>query len=124
MPRCRGSGMMANPGPSYGSSLLFTISGDGRDQPVRLWPGQMHESTLGKIFGFYPKSIILIGDDGTVATPTESGEFIVEGDEALDNLVRWVCMGDVCRVGPNKTTYKRCATLLQYTNPSLTDLPK
>ena len=42
---------------------------------VKLRESQMSASTIGKIFNVFPQSIVLIGDDGSVATPDASGEF-------------------------------------------------
>ena len=42
---------------------------------VKLRESQMTASTIGKIFNVFPQSIVLIGDDGSVATPDGSGEF-------------------------------------------------
>ena len=42
---------------------------------VMLRESQMSASTIGKIFNVFPQSIVLIGDDGNVATPDASREF-------------------------------------------------
>ena len=43
---------------------------------VKLRESQMSASTIGKIFNVFPQSIVLISDDGSVATPDASGVFM------------------------------------------------
>ena len=74
--------------------IYYTVSGDGRDHPVRLRPCQMQATVLGKIFGLYPQSIVLIAEDGTVATPSGKGGF---DTEVLDDTVAWACQGNSCK---------------------------
>ena len=35
----------------------------------------MTAETISKIFNVFPQSIVLVGDDGMVATPDENGDF-------------------------------------------------
>lgn len=42
---------------------------------MKLRDSQMTAATVAKIFNVFPQSIVLVGDDGTVATPDSNGDF-------------------------------------------------
>ncbi len=42
---------------------------------VKLKDSQLCTRIIGKVFGVYPDSVILVGDDGTVEVPDEQGNF-------------------------------------------------
>ena len=53
---------------------------------------QLATNVLGKIFDIFPEMIILIGDDGFVATANSKGLF-----EDLDDVPIWTCQGTSCK---------------------------
>ena len=88
---------------------------------VKLRESQMSASTIGKIFNVFPQSIVLIGDDGSVATPDASGEFSCLD---LSYETSWTVNGDPskpddgskCRPGSSGVLYA-------YQQPALSSLP-
>ncbi|XP_064404016.1 uncharacterized protein LOC135349419 [Halichondria panicea] len=66
---------------------LYTIEKDGKT--VKLKPSQLTTQVIGKVFGLFPDSIILISDDGFVETPDHEGKFL-----DVDDLSKWVVNGD------------------------------
>ena len=61
------------------------------DKRVKLKKEQLTTNVLAKIFDVYPDTIILISDDGYVATPNAKGIF-----EDLDDVPIWSCQGTSC----------------------------
>ena len=79
---------------------------------VRLRSAQMTASTVSKIFNVFPHSIVLVGEDGTVATPDDNGEFNLY-DMSTD--VIWSVNGDSSKPGENMP---RPSTSYAYQQPN------
>ena len=63
---------------------------------VKLRRSQMSSDTIAKVFNVFPNSIVLVGEDGTVATPDNEGDFCLY---EMDATVSWTVNGD-----PSKPT--------------------
>ena len=59
----------------------------------------MTAETISKIFNVFPQSIVLVGDDGTVATPAEDGGFCVY---EMSTDVEWSVNGDKSKPSENQ----------------------
>ena len=66
---------------------------------VRLRCTQMTTETMSKIFNVFPQSVVLVGDNGTVATPDEDGSFCVY---EMSTDVEWSVNGDRSRPSENQ----------------------
>ena len=51
----------------------------------------MNAETISKIFNVFPHSIVLVGDDGTAATPNEDGDFSLY---QMNSDITWSLNGD------------------------------
>ena len=71
-----------------GSEIYAVELGDKR---VKLKKEQLTTNVLAKIFDIFPDTIILISDDGYVATANSKGFF-----EDLDDIPIWTCQGTSC----------------------------
>ena len=63
---------------------------------VKLRRSQMSADTIAKVFNVFPHSIVLVGEDGTVATPDSDGDFCLY---EMNAGVSWTMNGD-----PSKPT--------------------
>ena len=79
-----------------GSEIYAVEMGDKR---VKLKKEQLTTNVLAKIFDIFPDTIILISDDGYVATANSKGVF-----EDLDDIPIWTCQGTSCNPLPEATS--------------------
>ena len=77
---------------------LYTLRNDKLS--VKLRESQMTASTIGKIFNVFPQSIVLVSDDGNVATPDGSGVFSFLD---LSYETSWTVNGDPSKPDDSKS---------------------
>ena len=82
-----------------GSEIYAVEMGDKR---VKLKKEQLTTNVLAKIFDIFPDTIILISDDGYVATANSKGVF-----EDLDDIPIWTCQGTSCNPLAEATSSSR-----------------
>ena len=72
----------------------FTLESAAKPGPgnfVRIRSTQLNSKAVGRIFNFFPQSVYLVGDDGSVELPDEDGGFEVG---SMDASLIWTCSGD------------------------------
>lgn len=77
-----------------GDGLYFTLESAVQRGPgnyVRIRSTQFNAKAVGRVFNFFPQSVYLVGDDGSVELPDDDGNFDVENMNA--SLI-WTCSGD------------------------------
>ena len=72
----------------------------------------MNAETISKIFNVFPHSIVLVGDDGTVATPNEDGDFSLY---QMSSDITWSLNGDSSK--PTENVIPRPSTSYAYQQP-------
>lgn len=87
---------------------------------VKLRDTQMTAATIAKIFNVFPQSIVLVGADGTVATPDSNGDFsFLE----LSCETSWTVNGDPSKVDDSHKL-QRPSSSYAYQQPQNTEASK
>ena len=76
---------------------MYTVERDGK--LLKLKPCQLTTAVLAKLFCLFPESIVLVSDNGYVATPDEDGDFM-----NVDNLPIWTVTGESTKPGESLQT--------------------
>ena len=79
---------------------------------VKLRRSQMTAETIAKVFNIFPHSIVLVGDDGSVATPDSEGDFCLY---EMNAGVSWTVNGDTSK--PAENVLPRPSTSYAYQQP-------
>ena len=66
---------------------MYTVEQNGK--LLKLKPCQLTTAVLAKLFCLFPESIVLVSDNGYVATPDEDGDFM-----NVDDLPIWTVTGE------------------------------
>ena len=86
---------------------LYNVEWDGK--LLKLKPRQLNIAVLSELFHLFPKSIILVSDDGYVETPDEDRDFI-----GVNDLPTWTVSGDSTKPTTHPVTTQPVSTLYAY----------